>query len=146
MDKALPRIILPKTWGIENEAPIVRSKLHGHRGIRAYNPDLVEHVHLDDPYYHYLVSCSTEAQSQAIKDAFARSESLQQTDDPRNLVFTVLPGHGVVIVEKWVPDKKPFQVIWEAFDSGDIIVENIVPQGPFRYVPLESGVMELELL
>ncbi len=146
MDKALPRIILPETWGIENEVPIVRSKLHGHRGIRAYNPDLVEHVHLDDPYYHYLVSCSTEAQSQAIKDAFARSESLQQADDPRNIVFTVLPGHGVVIVEKWVPDKKPFQVIWEAFDAGDIVVENIVPQGPFRYVLLESGKMELELL
>ena len=146
MDSALPRIKLDPSWGIEDEVPIVRSKLHGHRGIRSYNPGMIEHVHLDEPYYHYLVSCSTEAQAQAIKDAFARSESLQNVNDPRNLAFTVLPGHGVVIVEKWVSGKAPLQLIWEAFDAGDLVVENVVPQGPFHYVSRGDDAMELETL
>lgn len=126
------------------EVPVARSKLHGHRGVRAYNPKLVEHVSLDNAFYHFPVSCSTEAQARAIRDAYARSEALNDPKDPRQVIFTVLPGHGVVIAEKWVPEKVPFQVIWEFMDSGDLQVENFIPQGPLTFVSNEDEMMVLK--
>ena len=155
MDLALPKIkifIKPDNMVSSGEdsgtsvysVPVARSKLHGHRGVRAYDPRLVEHVMLDEPFYHYPVSCSTEAQARAIRDAYARSEALNNPQDPRQIVFTVLPGHGVVIAEKWVPGKEPFQVMWEAMDSGSLQVENYIPQGPLTYVPNIDGLMVLK--
>jgi hypothetical protein len=111
MDSALPRIRLAGGW-----APAARSKLHGHRGVRSFYPQRVEHVVLDAPYYHYPVSCSTEAQARGIRAAFSRSQALANPKDSRQIAFTSLPGHGVVIVEKWAPGKVPFQAIWEAMD------------------------------
>ncbi len=132
MDRLLPRVRV-EMGGHEYEVPVVRSKLHGHRGIAAYDPARVEFVPLDPPYYHYLVSCATEAQAVGVKGAFARSEALRNPDDPRQVVFTVLPGHGVVMVEKWVPGKEPFQVLWEYMDRGLLVVDSHVPQGPMWY-------------
>jgi hypothetical protein len=126
--------------------PVVRSKLHGHRGVRAYDPRWVEHAYLDKPYYHYPVSCSTEAQARAIQTAFGRSAALNNPDDPRQVVFTVLPGHGMVVVEKWVQGKAPFQVIWELMDSGALEITNLIPQGPLAFKPGSSGRMNLEEL
>ena len=145
MDSPLPTITLNPAWGISAQVPVVRSKLHGHRGIAAYDPRYVEFAPLDPPYYHYLVSCGTDAQARGIKDAFARSEALQNPEDPRQVVFTVLPGHGVVIVEKWVPGKAPFQVMWEYMDAGYLEVENLIPQGPMEYVPGVNGRMLLRM-
>lgn len=142
MDISLPEIELD----LGNEpvrVPVARSKLHGHRGISAYNPDLVEYVPLDPPYYHFPVTCATEAQARGIHQAFSRSEALKNPDDPRKVVFTVLPTHGVVMAEKWVPDKVPFQVIWEYFDAGYLVVDPSVPQGVMDYFE-ESGIMVLE--
>ncbi len=144
MDQSLPRIKLDSTWPIQVEVPIVRSKLHGHRGIAAYDPEFVEHVYLDTPYYHYPVSCSTDSQARAIKAAFARSEALLNPSDPRQVVFTVLPGHGIVIVEKWISGKAPFEAIWEYFDAGMIEVVKDIPQGPLAYVPNADGRMILQ--
>jgi hypothetical protein len=112
--------------------------------VAAYDPSLVEHVPLDPPFYHYPVSCSTEAQARAIKAAFSRSEALGSPEDERQIVFTVLPGHGVVIVEKWVPGKAPFQIIWECMDDGSLQISSQVPQGPLRYQTSADGVMVLE--
>jgi len=95
------------------------------------------------PYYHYLVSCATEAQAQGIKEAFARSEALRNPDDPRQLVFTVLPGHGCVIAEKWVEGKRPFQLMWEAMDSRQLEIVNRIPQGPMAYTPSGESKMVL---
>jgi hypothetical protein len=53
----------------------------------------------------------------------------------------VLPGHGVVIVEKWVAGKAPFQTIWEHMDAGYLHVHRRVPQGPMTYVPGPDGRM-----
>jgi hypothetical protein len=128
------------------QVPVARSKLHGHRGVQSYDPNQVEHVVLDKPFYHYPVSCSTEAQAQAIKAAFGRSQALNDPQDPRQVIFTVLPGHGLVIVEKWVPGKEPFQVMWEFMDKDLLKVENAIPQGPLTYVRSENGRMELVLL
>ncbi len=139
MDERLPTIALPAAWGIAARVPVVRSKLHGHRGIGSYDSRWVEYVPLDAPYYHYLVSCATEAQAQGIKGAFARSQALRDPSDPRQVVFTILPGHGVVIVEKWVPGKAPFQVIWEYMDAGYLQVASRIPQGPFEYAPAADG-------
>ena len=140
MDRDLPRITLDN--GVE--VPVSRSKLHGHRGVKAYDPNRVEHVFLEPQYYHYPVSCSTEAQAQAIQKAFSRSEALQNPSDQRQAVFTVLPGHGIVIAEKWVSGKEPFQVIWEYMDQGLLMIENLVPQGPLTFVPDNEGLMFIQ--
>ncbi len=144
MDSLLPRVRLGDEWPVQAEVPVVRSKLHGHRGIAAYDPSRVEFVPLDEPYYHFLVSCATEAQARGIKGAFARSQALQNPDDPRQVVFTVLPGHGVVMAEKWVPGKEPFQLFWEYMDAGYLVIDSHVPQGPMWYVPDEHGRMVLQ--
>jgi hypothetical protein len=104
----------------------------------------VEYVPLDPPCYLYLVSCATDAQARAIKAAFARSEALQNRDDPRQVAFTVLPGHGVVIVEKWVAGAAPFRVLWEYMDAGYLQVDNRIPQGPMGYIPGPDGRMVLQ--
>ncbi|NLG50467.1 MAG: hypothetical protein GX552_10195, partial [Chloroflexi bacterium] len=144
MDDALPRITLGREWASTANVPVTRSKLHGHRGVYAYNPKLVEFVPLDPPYYYYPVSCATEAQAQGIRAAFGRAQSLRDPDDPRQVAFTVLPGHGVVIVEKWVPHTRPLQTIWEYMDAGHLQVANHVPQGMMRYVPDADGRMRLD--
>ena len=89
---------------------------------------------MEPAYFNYLVSCGSNAQAQGIKSALARSESLQSPEDPRMVAFTVLPGHGVFIVEKWVPGTVPFQTIWEYMDAGYLRVEDRIPQGPMGYV------------
>jgi len=141
MDKDLPKIKLENGF----EVPVSRSKLHGHRGVRAYSPEYVEHVFLETPYYRYPVSCSTEAQAHAIHNAFSTSAALQDPADPRQVVFTILPGHGIVIAEKWVPGKVPFQVMWEYMDAGWLVVDNMVPQGVLTFNPDDSGMMILRI-
>ena len=143
MDAHLPRVPLDAGFGATGQAPVVRSKLHGHRGISAYAPNRVEYLPLDPPYYHYPVSCATEAQAHGIETAFARSEALQNPDDPRQVAFTVLPGHGVVIAEKWTANKAPFQLMWEYMDAGWLQVSSRIPQGAMSY---ESGSNELMIL
>lgn len=145
MDTRLPKIALGPEWGENRRVPVARSKLHGHRGVAAYDPRYVEFLPLDPPYYHYLVSCATEAQARGIKEAFARSDALNHPEDPRQLAFTVLPGHGVVIVEKWVSGKAPFQVMWEAMDNGRLEPANEIPQGPMDFVPGADGRMILRV-
>lgn len=152
MDEPLPTVqvrvdsqgVVVIGGGEEYQVPVARSKLHGHRGVRAFDPRLVEHVSLDEPYYHYPVSCSTEAQARAIKKAFSRSLALKDPADPRQVVFTVLPGHGIVITEKWVPGRVPFQVMWEYMDAGILQVENFIPQGPLTFIADESGIQVLK--
>jgi hypothetical protein len=141
MDVALPRV---RRDG--RQAPAVRSKLHGHRGVRAYDPRAVEHVYLDPPYYTYPVSCSTEAQALAIRAAFARSQALQDPADPRQIVFTILPGHGVLVVEKWVEGKAPFEAICDAMQAGQLQIENRVPQGPLEYREDGRGLSVITIL
>jgi hypothetical protein len=143
MDRTLPRISLGPEWGITAEVPVARSKLHGHRGIAAYDPEHVEFVPLSPQYYYYIVSCATGAQAEGIREAFSRSEALQNPSDPRQVAFAVLPGHGMVIAEKWVAGKMPFQVIWEYMDAGFLQVAARVPQGPMEYV---SGPGEMMFL
>ncbi len=142
MDGPLPKVSL-KLNTQDREAvfqvPVARSKLHGHRGVAAFHPDYVEYARLDAPYYHYPVSCATEAQANGIRQAFSRAEALLHPDDPRQVVFTVLPGHGVVLVEKWQPDKAPFQLIWEYMDAGYLQIEAPVPQGWYSYEPGDDG-------
>ncbi len=145
MDSLLPRIRLGSGWDVQAEVPVARSKLHGHRGIAAFDPKKVEFAPLDPAYYCYPVSCATEAQAHGIKSAFSRAQSLQKPNDPRQVVFTVLPGHGAVIVEKWSPGKTPFQAIWEAMDAGQLQVTPRVPQGPMAYVAAEDGRMILQM-
>lgn len=143
MDSVLPRALLGEGFDFQGRVPVFRSKLHGHRAIAAYDASLVEYVPLDLPYYYYPVSCATGAQAQGIKQAFARAESVRRPDDPRQVVFTVLPGHGVVIGEKWVPGNAPFQVMWECMDAGALQVANRIPQGLMEYAPGPDGRMHL---
>ena len=143
LDEGLPQVTLGSEYGYTKpvHVPVARSKLHGHRGVRSYNPQRVEHVHLEPPYYHYPVSCGSMAQAQAVHRAFSRSTALQNPSDPRLLAFTVLPGYGIMIAEKWVPGKAPFRLIWEAMDAGDLRINRHVPQGPLEYILDSSGMM-----
>ena len=141
MDLVLPRV---RVAGLPGELPVVRSKLHGHRGVTAYNPDLVEFAPLDPPFYDYLVSCATEAQARAIKAAFSRAETLLNPEDKRQVAFTILPGHGIVIAEKWDPNKQPFQLIWEYMDAGYLMIDRLVPQGRVAFSSESSVKMALE--
>ena len=145
MDRTLPRIALGPEWESAVEVPVARSKLHGHRGVEAYDPEHVEFVPLSAQYYYYIVSCATGAQAEGIREAFSHSESLLNPSDPRQVAFTVLPGHGVVIAEKWVVGKAPFQVIWECMDAGYLQVTARVPQGPMDYYAGPGGRMQLRV-
>ncbi|HEX6811486.1 MAG TPA: hypothetical protein VF384_07675 [Planctomycetota bacterium] len=136
IDQRLPRRRPHASFGIDVEAPVVRSKLHGHRGVVAYDPRTVEYVPLDVPYFHYLVSCSTEAQARGVTDAFAQSQALRDPQDPRTVVFTVLPGHGLLMAEKWVPGTRPFEVLLAAMDERRLEVSHGVPQGCMHYAPV----------
>ncbi|MCA8961067.1 MAG: hypothetical protein KDC38_11170 [Planctomycetes bacterium] len=118
---------------VPRRVPVVRSKLHGHRGVSAYDPSSVEYVPLAPSYFRYLVSCSTEAQAWAIEEAFTRAQCLLDPGDHRAIAFTVLPGHGMLAVEKWHPDQPPFQLLLDAMADGRLEISNRVPQGPFEY-------------
>jgi len=148
LDQPLPKI----AFTLESQevttvfqVPVARSKLHGHRGVAAYDPGYVEYVQLDPPYYNYPVSCATEAQANGIRQAFGRAEALLNPADPRQVVFTVLPGHGLVMVEKWQAGKAPFQLIWEYMDAGILEIEPRIPQGWFSYEPQADGRYHLRL-
>lgn len=130
MDAVLPRLRLA---GQTADVPVLRSKLHGHRGVAAFDPQRVEFVPLEAPYYTYPVSCSTEAQAVAMERAFGRARSLRHPSDPRTITFTVMPGHGMVAAEKWVAGKAPFQELWEAIDSGALTISKEIPQGWHTY-------------
>ncbi len=145
IDLPLPTITLDPSWGIASRVPVVRSKLHGHRGISSYDPAVVEFIPLDPAYYYYPVSCATEAQANGIIKAFSQAETLLNPADPRELVFTILPGHGVMIAEKWIKGKEPFQAIWENMDAGKLVIDNQIPQGVVEYKPMGDGKMQIHL-
>jgi len=143
LDEPLPRVTIE--WqGNLWQVPVTRSKLHGHRGVAAFHPDFVEYVAMDAPYHHFPVSCATDAQARGIRETFARASALNNPSDARQVVFTLLPGHGVVIVEKWQSDKQPFQTIWEYIDAGYLRIDSHVPQGPVTFVPQSDGKMHLQ--
>jgi hypothetical protein len=60
-------------------------------------------------------------------------------------VFTVLPGHGLLIAEKWVPGTEPFEAMLRAMDEGRLEVAPTVPQGRMTYVAAGER-MELRLV
>ena len=68
--------------------------------------------------------------------------ALNEPDDSRQVVFTILPGHGLIVVEKWLSEKAPFQLLWELMDSGALRVVSRIPQGPLHY-RLKRGRMQL---
>jgi hypothetical protein len=139
IDRSLPWLKPDPWFGVSRLVPVVRSKLHGHRGVAAYNPARVEFAPMSPAYSRYPVTCGTRGQAEGVKAAFARSEALRNPQDVRQIVFTLLPTHGLFILEKWVPGKEPFQAIWEAMDAGDLVIESRVPQGPEPFVPEASG-------
>jgi hypothetical protein len=143
MDEALPEVAHETVGGVQIAVPVIRSKLHGHRGVKTFNPELIEYVPLEAPYYHYLVSCATAAQARGIKEAFSRAECLLNPDDARQAAFTVLPGHGLVIVEKWQDDKAPFELLWSYMDSGDLVIDPHVPQGEMSFEAEDDELMHL---
>jgi hypothetical protein len=137
LDNALPKIALDPTWGVAAPVPVVRSKLHSHRGVAAYDPRFVEYVPLSSVYFEFPVTCGTFAQAQGVRAVFEQAQCLRRPADPRQVAFTLLPTHGVFIVEKWVHGKAPFQLIWEHMDAGRLEIDRIVPQGPEPFFPRE---------
>jgi hypothetical protein len=140
VDTDLPKIELGPEWSSDagTTVPVIRSKLHGHRGVRSFDPARVEFVSLPPSYYEHPVSCATAAQAAGIRSAFSNAACLRDPDDPRTIAFTVLPTHGLVTVERWCPGKEPFGELLEAMDAGQLEVEDRVPQGWHTYEPATS--------
>ncbi len=65
-------------------------------------------------------------------------------NDPRTVVFSILPGHGLLMAEKWVPGTRPFDVLLAAMDSRRLEISHGVPQGRMRYA-LQGDRMVLQL-
>jgi len=133
--EAVPRLRRTNRRGEEVRVPSIRAILHGHIGVAAFKPDTVESVSLDPLYYAHLVSCGTGELAEATAAAFARSEALSDPTDPRAVVFLEQPGHGVVVVEKWVEGKAPFETIYERLVAGHLRVTLQVSQGSVRWEP-----------
>ena len=142
IDAALPTIVL-NDQECSASVPVVRSKLHIHRGIRSFDERYIEYAPLPIRFQKYLVSCATNAQAFAVTEAFSNSRSLRSPSDPRQLVFTVLPGHGIIILEKWMAGERPFQLIFKYIDSGKLEIENTLPQGPLEYYRARNNRMVL---
>jgi len=111
------------------QVPNIRAILHGHLGVAAYDPAHIEAVLLEEPYYEHLVSCGTGALAQGTAAAFARSVALRDLTDPRQVVFLEQPGHGLVVVEKWVEGVAPFEAIHHCLCSGQMQLTMTIPQG-----------------
>jgi hypothetical protein len=141
VDTDLPSIELGPEWGSDAGArvPVIRSKLHGHRGVAAFDPARVEFVSLPPSYYEHPVSCATAAQAAGIRSAFSNAACLRDPDDPRTIAFTILPTHGLVTVERWCPGKEPFGELLDAMDAGQLEIEDRVPQGWHTYEPVRSA-------
>ncbi len=61
------------------------------------------------------------------------------------VIDTVLPGHGLLMAEKWVPGTEPFDVLLAAMDQRRVEVSHGVPQGRMRYVPVgDRMVLQIE--
>jgi hypothetical protein len=131
--EALPYHDRANSRGEMVKAPPVRAILHGHLGVAEYDPEYAEPVYLDEPYYDYLVSCGTGALASGTAAAFRRSRALADLKDPRAVVVLEQPGHGVVIIEKWVEGKGPFETIREYLEQGRLKMTMQVPQGRIRW-------------
>ena len=122
--------------GLPVIVPNVRAILHGHLGVAAYDPDLVEAVMLDPLFYTQLVSCGTGALAEGTATAFARSESLKDLHDPRRVIFLEQPGHGVMVVEKWPATddgSQPFETIRDYLGTGILQMTLDIAQSLVRW-------------
>ena len=150
MDDILPQVNLADLGvngdpGRSGVGPVARSKLHGHRSVSAFDPKTVAYAPLEEAYFHYPVSCGSAAQATAIKRAFSNCDALISPEDPRMIAFTILPGHGLFIAEKWDQEKRPFQLIWEAMDSGALQIDSSVPQGEVSFKLADDGLYRLQV-
>lgn len=129
------------TQGQSVEVPAVRAILHGHIGVASYNPAYVESVQLEPLYYAHLVSCGTGPLADETAAAFARSESLGNAHDPRAVIFIEQPGHGTIVVEKWLADRPAFQTMQDYLKAGHFRMSMDVPQGRVEWetVTLPDG-------
>ncbi|MBI3360765.1 MAG: hypothetical protein HY023_06605 [Chloroflexi bacterium] len=127
--EALPPHPRKNRKGEPVSVPPVHAILHGHLGVQSYDPKCIETVFLDGLYYDYLVSCGTGALASGTAQAFMRSATLRDFADPLGVVFLEQPGHGVVIIEKWVEGKDPFETIHEYLETGRLKMTMQVPQG-----------------
>lgn len=123
------------------EVPLSRAILHGHLAVADYDPAYVERAQLDDLYYAHLVSCGTGPLARATSAAFGRSATLNNIDDPRKVVFLEQPGHGAMLIEKWVPGTRAFETTHAYLRAGHLRMTMDVPQGPveWRTVAAEDG-------
>jgi hypothetical protein len=134
--QAVPTHRRSNSRGEQVDVPNLRTLLHGHLGVGAYDPAYVEVVQLDPLYYTQLVSCGTGALAAGTAAAFARSDALRRLDDPRRLVFLEQPGHGVMVAEKWpkpADDRPAFETIYKYLQAGHIQMTLDIPQGPITW-------------
>lgn len=125
-------------------APNVRAILHGHLGVRSYDPARVERLALAAPYYRHLVSCGTGGLAIGTEASFSASVAMAAIDEPRQIAFLEQPGHGIIVVEKWDATAQPFDLIQRALDEGWLDLTMDVPQGMAFWVPQGDRVVKRE--
>ncbi len=139
--QAVPSHVRLNRNGARVSVPNARAILHGHLGVESFDPRYVEAVMLDPLFYTQLVSCGTGALANGTAAAFASSEALSSLDDPRRVVFLEQPGHGVLVVEKWLPDEQagqPFDLIHQALQAGHLRMSYDIAQGPVQWELAQS--------
>jgi hypothetical protein len=134
--QAVPNHRRPNARSEVVTVPNVRAILHGHLGVESYDPCRVEAVLLDPLYYTQLVSCGTGPLAAGTAAAFARSQALQDLNDPRQVIFLEQPGHGIMVAEKWPPPGspgRPFDTIRDYLETGGLRTTLEIAQGPLGW-------------
>ena len=131
--EAVPTTTFTDPTATRHTVPTIRSLLHGHVTVAGYDPRFVESVRLPEVFHRHLVSCGTGALAAGSSDAFARAQSLADPTDPRQVVFLIQPGHGIMLAEKWASDHTAFDLLKTWLADGKLEISMAVPQGDYHW-------------
>ncbi len=133
--RAAPQLsLLVKKIGDAHGAPVmvpaIRALLHTHVGITAYNPELVEVVHIDRERFPYPFSCGTDLLARATVEAFSKARAFRDPDGLPRAILLEQPNHGIVVAELWrdPPTVPCFEATLNLFAAGEIEWTYAIPQ------------------
>jgi ribulose-5-phosphate 4-epimerase/fuculose-1-phosphate aldolase len=124
------RNVIADSHGTPVTVPAIRALLHTHVGITAYNPELVEVVHIDRERFPYPFSCGTDLLARATVEAFSKARAFHNPDGLPRAVLLEQPNHGIVVAELWrdPPAVPCFEATLDLFAAGEIEWTYAIPQ------------------
>jgi hypothetical protein len=126
---SVPRVRLSERdgrWDVDPdgsvEVPIVRAGIHAHVGVEAVDPSLVESLPANRRDFPYGFGCGTDLMCEVVRDVVARSEAMNDPDDPRRFVRWPMLYHGDTVVELWRPGApaRPLEGLLDLYEHGAI--------------------------